>query len=155
MSRNCRNEAVPAEASFFFIDQGADDSASFMVAVFDPISSAPEPDPDPETIPLVSESGVSVSAPTLATRGVCADCINEVPPRTEARSGPKQMRDEYIMEMHQRICLLRIPPMLEDDSWLVGFCEDRSHPRGPPRDVVIPGHFHSRCFECVKSIREF
>ena len=40
-----------------------------------------------------------------AHRGVCADCLNLVAPRTEARQGRYRMADDYVMVLHRRVCM--------------------------------------------------
>jgi hypothetical protein len=55
-----------------------------------------DPDPDPEPR----------SVRGMCRQGVCADCLNGVAPRTEARPVlPFQLTDEYVMELHQRVCI--------------------------------------------------
>ena len=61
--------------------------------------SAPEPDPQPESRSdrMFQRFG--------AHRGVCADCLNWVAPRTEARQGRYRMADDYVMILHRRVCM--------------------------------------------------
>ena len=59
-------------------------------------SLVPGRDPDPEPR----------SVRGMCRQGVCADCLNGVAPRTEARPVlPFQLTDEYVMELHQRVCI--------------------------------------------------
>ena len=52
----------------------------------------------------------------MCRQGVCADCLNGVAPRTEARPVlPFQLTDEYVMELHQRVC---IRELLRNHRWL-------------------------------------
>jgi hypothetical protein len=65
-----------------------------------------DPDPDPEPR----------SVRGMCRQGVCADCLNGVAPRTEARPVlPFQLTDEYVMELHQRVC---IGELLRNHRWL-------------------------------------